>query len=293
MSDYDPAKDVHDSYYAAIEAKRLRGDANPIKREVQIGDCRLILGDCLEILPLLGKVDAVVTDPPYGQNHKVNTFHSGGTRDKGVVQRNGKTLMVRPKVHRPVHGDDRPFDPLPWLTEAPRVVMWGAHKFADRLPPGSWLVWDKVPNGKIRDQGDGEAAWINDSEAKPMRIFRLLWDGICVGTGARHEVTAGQQRLHPTQKPEILMAWCLDQAEIDCGVVLDPYMGAGSTGVAAVRAGCSFIGIEIDEGYFDIACERIRKAVKSALPNQNRRRFYDRLCRLLVHLPAQSRSSCR
>lgn len=232
-----------------------------IWREEIIGDCRLILGDCLEVLPTLGKVDACITDPPYGQNHKVNTFHSNGKRDKAVVQRNGKSLMVRPNVHRPIHGDDKPFDPSPWLKVAPRIVMWGAHKFADRLPAGSWLVWDKVPTGKIRDQGDGEAAWINDDPPQPMRIHRLLWDGLCVGAGSRHEVTAGQQRVHPTQKPIALMRWTIEQANLQSGdIVLDPYMGAGSTGIAAVRAGHPFIGIEIDEDYFDIACERIRKA---------------------------------
>lgn len=246
-------------------AGRFRGvaeaGARVIRREVIIGDCRLLLGDCLDILPSIGKVDAVVTDPSYGQNHKVNTFHSGGKRDEAVVQRNGKTLMVRPKVHRAIYGDDRPFDPSPWLHASSRVVMWGAHKFADRLPPGSWLVWDKVPTGKMRDQGDVEAAWINDSDPKPMRILRLLWDGLCVGVGARNEVTSGQQRLHPAQKPEMVMSWTLGQADIRSGLVLDPYMGSGSTGVAAVRAGCSFTGIEIDEGYFDIACKRITDAV--------------------------------
>ena len=233
----------------------------PYRRKVEIGDATLFLGDCLSMLPSLGKVDAVVTDPPYGQNLKVNTFHSGGKRDKAVVQRNGKNLMVRPKIHRSVHGDGRPFDPLPWMNFAPRVVMWGAHKFADRLPSGSWLVWDKVPTGKVRDQGDGEAAWMNNAPPRPMRIFRLLWDGLCVGVGARHEVTAGQQRLHPTQKPVVLMDWTIAQAELQPGsVVLDPYMGSGSTGVSATRSGYRFIGIEIDEGYFEIACERIRKA---------------------------------
>lgn len=234
---------------------------SPIRKEVTIGSCRLILGDCPEVLPLLGSIDAVVTDPPYGQNQKVNTFHRGGTRDNSVVQRNGKFLKVRPNVHRPIHGDDRPFDPSPWLQIAPRIVMWGAHKFADRLPPGSWLIWDKVPNGKIRDQGDGEAAWINDKVPRPLRIYRLLWDGLCVGVGARHEVTAGQKRLHPTQKPESLMAWSLSEARISTGVVLDPYMGSGSTGVAAIRSGCSFVGVEIDEGYFDICCDRIARAI--------------------------------
>ena len=92
-----------------------------------------------------------------------------------------------------------------------------------------------------------------------MRIFRLLWDGLCVGVGARHECTAGQQRYHPAQKPEILMRWCIEQAGTPASV-LDPYMGSGSTGVAAEQMGLMFIGIEAERRYFDIACERISRA---------------------------------
>ena len=228
---------------------------------VIIGNATLYLGDCLEILPALGKVDCVITDPPYGQAYKVNTFYKGGARDNAVLQRNGKTLTVHPNVYPDIHGDDAPFDPAPWLDVAPLVVLWGAHKFADRLPPGGWLVWDKVPTGKRRDQGDGEAAWINRDQ--PMRIFRLLWDGLCVGKGARHEVTAGQQRYHPAQKPEALMDWTLEEAKA-AGVVLDPYMGAGSTGVAAARRGLPFVGIEIEPRYFEIACKRIDGAQRQA-----------------------------
>ena len=120
------------------------------------------------------------------------------------------------------------------------------------------MVWDKVPTGKERDQGDGEAAWINRD--MPLRMFRLLWDGLCVGVGARHEVTSGQQRYHPTQKPEILMLWCL--GFISGNVILDPFMGSGSTGVACAKLGRTFIGCEIDERYFDIACRRIEAAMK-------------------------------
>jgi site-specific DNA-methyltransferase (adenine-specific) len=218
----------------------------------------LYLGDCREILPALGTVAAVVSDPPYGQKHKVNTFISRGKRDKLVVQRNGKSLMVRPNIYAPVIGDDVPFNPQLCLDAGREVILWGAHKFADRLPPGGWLVWDKVPTGKTRSQGDGEAAWINRDQ--PMRIFRLLWDGLCVGTGARHEVTAGQQRFHPTQKPEALMVWCLGFIEAE--TVLDPFMGSGTTGVAAVKLGRKFVGIEIEPKYFDIACRRICEALK-------------------------------
>lgn len=215
----------------------------------------LYLGDCREIAPTLQRPDALVFDPPYGQDYKVNTFFAGGTREKAVVQRNGGTLIVRPNVYEPIIGDKEPFDPAPWLDFADEVLIWGAHKFADRLPTGGWLVWDKVPTGKLRDQGDGEAAWINRDQ--PMRIFRLLWDGLCVGVGARHEVTAGQKRHHPSQKPEALMFWCL--GFISGHTVMDPYMGAGSTGVATVRHGKDFVGIEMSPIYFDIACRRITK----------------------------------
>jgi len=215
----------------------------------------LYLGDCREIAPTLPRPDAIVFDPPYGQDYKVNTFYAGGTRENAVVQRNGKTLIVSPNIYEPIIGDKEPFDPSPWLSRADEILIWGAHKFADRLPPGGWLVWDKVPTGKLRDQGDGEAAWINRDQ--PMRIFRLLWDGLCVGVGARHEVTAGQKRHHPSQKPEILMLWCL--SFVAGRHIMDPYMGAGSTGVAAARLRRQFIGIEIEPKYFDIACRRIER----------------------------------
>lgn len=202
-------------------------------------------------------VDALIGDPPYGQSYKVNTFYAGGTRESSVIQRNGQTLKVNPNVYEEIEGDDEPFDPAPWLGIAPIVVLWGAHKFADRLPAGGWLVWDKVPTGKLRDQGDGEAAWINRDQ--PMRLFRLLWDGLCVGEGARHEVTAGQKRLHPMQKPEILMRWCIAQAGKPKRI-LDPWMGSGSTGVAAVQMGLSFVGCEKNAHHFSTACRRIEQA---------------------------------
>ncbi|MDE2107109.1 MAG: site-specific DNA-methyltransferase [Patescibacteria group bacterium] len=227
-------------------------------RVEQIGDCTLRLGDCREILPTLGAIDAVVTDPPYGQKYKVNTFYRGGSRENLVVQRNGGKLLVRPNTYDPIVGDNVPFDPSHLLSLAPELLIFGAHKFADRLPPGGWLIWDKVPTGKVRDQGDGEAAWINRDQ--PMRIFRLLWDGICVGAAARHEVTAGQKRYHPSQKPEALMIWCL--GFIRGKSILDPYMGAGATAVAAVACDRKFTGIEIDPKYFDIACSRVDAAMR-------------------------------
>jgi site-specific DNA-methyltransferase (adenine-specific)/modification methylase len=210
----------------------------------------LYCGDCREVLPTLGKVDAVVTDPPYGQRLKINQS------PRNRVDVNGGKFFTQPHVYPPLFGDQEPFDPSIWLF-APEILLWGAHKFADRLPPGGWLVWDKVPTGKIRDQGDGEAAWINRD--MPLRIFRLLWDGVCVGSAARHEITTGQRRYHPTQKPEALMLWCLKF--IHGNIILDPFMGSGTTGVAVVKLGRCFTGIEIEPRYFDIACRRISDAL--------------------------------
>lgn len=240
-------------------------------REEIIGNARLILGDCRDILPTLGRISAIISDPPYGQSHKTNVAIS-----KKSIRRGERSLNTRIRIGSyhggkaniwpdSIEGDDQPFDPDLLLSAADRVLLWGAHRFADTLPKGSWLVWDKVPNGKVRDQGDGEAAWISDDLPRPMRIFRLLWDGVCVGSAARHEVTAGQARVHPTQKPVALMAWCIDQARLSPrALICDPYMGAGSTGVASVEAGHPFIGIELEPLYFDTACRRIEQAQRQS-----------------------------
>lgn len=230
-----------------------------MSRVERIGRATLYLGSCEDILPIIPGRFAIVSDPPYGQSHKVNIFRKGGTRDNAVVQRNGSTLMVRPNVHAEIDGDDKPFDPTPLLQYSNQVLLWGAHKFGHRLPKGRTLVWDKVPTGKVRSQGDGETAWTNVKPDAPLRIYRLLWDGLCVGEGARHEVTAGQKRVHPMQKPVVLMRWCIEQIGAP-SMIVDPYMGSGSTGVAALLAGCNFVGIESVPEYFDIACKRIEDA---------------------------------
>jgi len=241
-------------------------------RVERIGNCTLILGDNRVVdLPAC---DALIGDPPYGQRHKTNICGAGAQRNYRVGIAGGERVLaenarVRNGVLRgtgrvtvwpdAIAGDDEDFDPTPWLQVAPRTLLWGAHKFADRLPAGRWLVWDKVPTGKVRDQGDGEAAWVN--EPGPLRIYRLLWDGVCVGAAARHEVTAGQSRVHPMQKPVAVMSFCIDQMGLASGAtILDPWMGSGSTGVAAVLAGHPFVGVEMVPQFFETACRRIEAA---------------------------------
>lgn len=231
-------------------------------RVERIGRATLYLGDCREVLPTLPRPDAIVSDPPYGQGLKQNTFRKGRTTTGFMPQPNGRKLPMTSNVWPDeMIGDCKPFDPGHLLEAADQLLLWGAHKFGDRLPRGRWLAWDKVPTGKLRDQGDGELAWTNVRPDSALRIIRLLWDGVCVGAGARHEVTRGQKRVHPTQKPELVMAWSLDQIDLAPGsMVCDPYMGAGSTGVAALQAGHSFVGIELHEAYFDTACRRVERA---------------------------------
>ncbi len=204
-------------------------------REEVIGDCRLLLGDCRDILPTLGPVDAVVTDPPYGigkDGQKRTTGGKGGRKAYDFLGWDGE---------RP---DAALLGALARL--APICVMWGGNYFADLLPPtGKWLVWDK---GQRINQSDGELAWTSFPGA--LRIFTLNRVELMMD-GAEH----------PTQKPVRLMEWTLEQVKAS-GTVLDPFMGSGTTGVACARRGCSFIGIEREERYFDIACRRIEQAHK-------------------------------
>ncbi len=201
----------------------------------------LLLGDCRLIAPTLPRPAAVISDPPYGQAYK------GGGGGLGLASKLQWEM---------IEGDDEPFDPSELCAMADNVLLWGAHHFHARLPDaGRWLFWDKrvgaVPE---RSFGCGEMAW--HSQPGVVRVCRLLWDGICAQAGSKEEIATG--RVHATQKPVALMEWCIQQARVPAGgLILDPYMGSGTTGVAAVRMGHAFTGIEIEPRYFDTACRRI------------------------------------
>jgi site-specific DNA-methyltransferase (adenine-specific) len=210
-----------------------------MRKEV-IGDATLYLGDCIEILPHLPKVDACITDPPYGIGYMAPT---------GV---GGEYKNLPRRTYDAIHGDDQPFDPSPWLGFR-EVVLWGANHYADRLPSSAgWLVWDKRDGMTPNNNSDCEIAWLKGGGSA--RMFRHLWNGMCQAS------EKGETRTHPTQKPVALMAWCL--GFVKAQTVLDPYMGSGTTGVACVNDGRAFIGIEREPRYLDIACRRIEQAYK-------------------------------
>lgn len=213
-------------------------------REEIIGDCRLILGDCREILPTLGKVDAVVTDPPYGIK-AANGAASGGTDASGRYTR-------RPRQYEGAWDDERASDASISLalSLSRQQIIWGGNFFSDLLPLGGrWLVWDKL--NSMPTYSDGELAWTSIKGAS-VKKFTACASGLAANRDGR---------VHPTQKPLALMTWCIGFLS-DAETILDPFMGSGSTGVACVKLGRKFIGIEIDPGYFDIACKRISEAYR-------------------------------
>ena len=123
--------------------------------------------------------------------------------------------------------------------------------FADKLPASAgWLIWDKKLGVKQDNFSDGEIAWHKGGGS--VRIFRYLWNGLLA-----REV--GEKRLHQMQKPIALMEWCIGFT--DGRIILDPFMGSGTTGVAAIKLGRKFIGIEIEPLYFEISCRRISAAL--------------------------------
>lgn len=209
------------------------------QRKEIIGNATLYLGDCCDVLRTLPKAYAVVTDPPYGIGHA-----------KGS---SGRAVAGRRSVRRnegPIHGDSEPFDPA-FLLPFDELILWGANHFAQRLPHGRWLAWDKLAGMQEFDSfSDVELAWVKGRGKD--RIFSHLWKGVCQAS------EKGQQRQHPTQKPIALMMWCISMTKAT--VIVDPFMGSGTTGVAAIKSGRNFIGVEIDETFFDIACRRIEEA---------------------------------
>jgi len=207
-----------------------------IIREVQIGNCRLIQGDCLAVMPTLGKVDAVVTDPPYGINA---ARKRDSVKDGWVDYSGGEWDKERPPAEV--------FNLM--MQVAKEQIVWGGNYFSDFLPPSMrWLGWDK--GQREFSLADFELAWTSQQNAA--RMFNY----------ARAKALADAKQ-HPTQKPVALMEWCLGFLP-NAQTILDPFCGSGSTGVACVNLGRSFIGIELDPGYFDIAVKRITDAHKQA-----------------------------
>lgn len=206
-------------------------------------------GDCREILvafPLVRNtsfVDLVLTDPPYGINN--NADYTRFTNGAFVHNRNFSEFEN-------IKGDSQPFDPAKFLDFA-QVIMFGANCFSDKLPLGSWLVWNKKPDANLGNfLGDCEVAWKKGGHG--VYLFNHVWDGC-------NRQTERGVTLHPNQKPLSLITWCILNHSKDAQTILDPFMGSGTTLRAAKDLGRKAIGIEIEEKYCEIAANRLRQEV--------------------------------
>ena len=202
----------------------------------------------MDVLPLIDKVDAVITDPPYGISESSKKVESRQRKSGGV----SKSLADQRDYGEFDWDKSPPPDELIELirTKAQFQTFFGGNYFT--LPPTScWLVWDKL-NGS-NDFADCELAWTNWPKA--VRRLQWRWNGM-IRQG-------NEDRFHPTQKPLGVMKWVIELCP-KAQSILDPFMGSGTTGVAAMQMGRSFIGIEREQKYFDIACQRIEQAQKQA-----------------------------
>ncbi len=201
-----------------------------IRKETLAEGVDLYLGDCREILPTLGKVDAVVTDPPYGIGA-------------------GRMSLGKWRTSRMEKGDWDAVAPdlSPVLALEVPSIVWGGNYFG-LVPSRCYLVWNKGAGFKGRDFAECELAWTNLDQ----NTREFTYDPLARGDY--------RDKKHPTQKPVSVMEWCLGFVS---GSVLDPFMGSGTTGVAAIRLGRRFTGIEIEPRYFDAACARIQGAINT------------------------------
>jgi site-specific DNA-methyltransferase (adenine-specific) len=196
-----------------------------------IGNAELYCGDCAVILPQIEPVDLILTDPPYGL----------GDKWQGGKEQWGSTAGVAPEW-------DKELVPL-WLIlqaidKGTDAVIWGGNYY-DLKPARGWLAWDKMQE---HSSGHYEMAWTTLDI--PTRTYRK----------SRVEAYGRMDKQHPTQKPTDLMEWCITKAPEAVKAICDPFMGSGTTGVAAMNLEKQFIGIERERKYFDIACERISQA---------------------------------
>lgn len=212
----------------------------PWERAEIIGDCLLLQGDCMEIMPFVGEVDAVVTDPPYGIG-LAGGFSGAGGFSKPIARREYKGDWDD-KIP-----DARAFDLFLKISKS--AIVWGGNYFTEILPKGEfWLVWDK--QNTMPTFSDAELAWTNIPKKS---VKRIVYNQN--GLQAKEK-----ERFHPTQKAVGVMEWCINHLPKDTKTILDPFMGSGTTLVACAKMGRMGIGIELDPDYFDIACDRVRKA---------------------------------
>jgi site-specific DNA-methyltransferase (adenine-specific)/modification methylase len=222
----------------------------------------LYLADALELVDSWPREAFLLTDPPYGVGERTDRGSMGRGAAAPEYRRgfgSRSRAIYEAKDFPPIVGDDRPFDPTPFLRFR-KVVLFGANNYSARLPASNgWIVWDKldglrsvrskVDGDGFNNNGDAELAWTNVIGA--VRILRHRWMGLLKGSEGQ------ERRIHPTQKPVELMARIIRRWSDPSDLIIDPFAGSGSTLVAAIREGRRAIGVEIVEAYCAGAARRL------------------------------------
>ena len=201
--------------------------------------------DCLDVMRRLAdkSVDLILTDPPYGIGEAAGKNKSRGN-------------MAVAKDYGDLDWDNS-IPGAEYFSEIMRVsrhqVIFGGNYFIEHLRNSPcWIVWDK-DNGE-NDFADCELAWCSFSSA--VRRLKLRWNGML-----QHNMKEKEYRIHPTQKPVRLFEWILEKYAQPGWVIMDPFLGSGSSAIAAKRLGYEFIGVEREQSYFEAALERIPREV--------------------------------
>lgn len=227
-----------------VETVQQGNDLLAKVKEVKHGDIylingkhKLIVGDCSdvqEVLKITGKVDAIITDPPYGIGYKSPTG-------------SGKTKRGDYNV---INNDDKEFDPAILFKYSTNVVTWGANYYAHKLPPSAgWLVWDKRDGDAINNNSDCELAWSNMLGSA--RLFHHKWNGMIKASEKK------EQRLHPTQKPVKLFIWCYEVTQSK-QYIIDPFGGSGTSLIACEQTGRTCYLVENDVSFAAAALQRFQ-----------------------------------
>lgn len=216
---------------------------------IEIGEHRLLCGDSTDadqVAKLMNgkKADMIFTDPPYGINEKGDRSKRGGlTKGNNLPDFKDDTIQYAIDAFN-----------NPQNINIPVQVWFGANYYCHTLPQSNnWLVWDKRVEEKQRDtQSDCELAWIK-SKYNSIRIFRHLWKGMM------KDSERGQKRVHATQKPIALIDWCIKEYSKDAKLILDYFIGGGSTMVAAHQLNRKCYGIELNPKYCQVIIDRMLK----------------------------------
>ena len=248
MPDYDPDANAKGCYDLAISSLRERLE----KSKVVIGDCTLYNEDCRFVLPTLHNIDLVFSDPPYGISYKTNYRKIMKTPD-AIANDSRPPLEFVPYMVKPIKVSGAIY----LCTRSDVQYQWALALKDAKCRVKTPIIWDK--GNHTAGDLDGDYGSQTEVILFAHKGRHLLRNGRDVNLWRHPRDPAGD---HPTPKPMALCARAIRNSSDIGDIVLDPFMGTGASGLAALRLGRKYIGIEMDKKYFDIACQRITDAYK-------------------------------